>query len=306
MATFVDSLYNSYTPNKWLTYNDVLLLPDKSPFNSRNDPSISLATELTNNLSLDIPIISANMDTVTGSEMCIKMREFGGMGILHRFHANDDIYKDEILKVVNASGAFTTTPQVAFSVGCDSKWIDFTKNLLKNKYLISFVVCLDVAHGHMQQAIDTVKKFKTLKGEFVKNGIIMHIIAGNVVTPWGVRDLAEAGADVIKIGIGCFIAGTEVVTTNGIENIENIKIGDFVLTHRGNFKEVTDLPSREENKEILNIIKEKNQIKCTKNHEFYVLHKKYQNFVTDENIDSYAEWISAENLNSEYFLLEVN
>jgi hypothetical protein len=124
----------------------------------------------------------------------------------------------------------------------------------------------------------------------------------------GVRDLAEAGADVIKIGVGCgcFTPETIITTFNGPKSIKDIKIGDFVLTHRGNYKEVIDLPRREEKEEIVNIkINSENIVKCTKNHEIYVLQKKYENIVNDNNIDTYAEWIPAENLNTDYFLLEV-
>lgn len=67
-----------------LTYDDVLLLPRYSSIKSRRD--VETATRLTRRLCLRIPVISANMDTVTESEMAIAMARHGGIGIIHRFN----------------------------------------------------------------------------------------------------------------------------------------------------------------------------------------------------------------------------
>lgn len=72
-------------PNKvalvGLTFDDVLLLPDASDV----IPSeVTTKTQLTRNISLNIPIVSAAMDTVTEARMAIAMAREGGMGVLHR------------------------------------------------------------------------------------------------------------------------------------------------------------------------------------------------------------------------------
>lgn len=70
-------------PMPGLTFDDVLLVPRLSSIKSRGD--VSTATWLTPGIQLEMPIISANMDTVTETRMAISMAQHGGIGILHRF-----------------------------------------------------------------------------------------------------------------------------------------------------------------------------------------------------------------------------
>lgn len=66
-----------------LTFDDVLLVPCRSSIRSRRD--VSTSSWLTRDIRLHIPIISANMDTVTEARMAIAIAQQGGIGILHRF-----------------------------------------------------------------------------------------------------------------------------------------------------------------------------------------------------------------------------
>jgi IMP dehydrogenase len=66
-----------------LTFDDVLLVPHRSSIHSRKD--VSTGTWLVPGMCLSIPIVSANMDTVTETRMAIAMAQLGGIGILHRF-----------------------------------------------------------------------------------------------------------------------------------------------------------------------------------------------------------------------------
>ena len=75
-------------PEIALTYDDVLLVPQHSSVKSRRN--LSTKTRLTADIDLQIPIVSANMDTVTEDEMGITMAHAGGIGIIHRFMSIED------------------------------------------------------------------------------------------------------------------------------------------------------------------------------------------------------------------------
>ncbi|HNV96949.1 MAG TPA: IMP dehydrogenase [bacterium] len=95
-----------------LTYDDVLLVPKMSQIRSRGD--VSTVTKLSKNITLNIPIISSNMDTVTESKMAIAMARMGGIGIIHRF-CSIEAQAKEVLKVKRHQSMivrkpFTITP----------------------------------------------------------------------------------------------------------------------------------------------------------------------------------------------------
>ncbi len=90
-----------------LTYDDVLVVPRRSSFISRTEANIK--TRLTRRLSLHIPIVSANMDTVTESEMAIALARLGGIGIVHRFMSIEDNI-EEIKRVKRAENFIISEP----------------------------------------------------------------------------------------------------------------------------------------------------------------------------------------------------
>jgi IMP dehydrogenase len=90
-----------------LTFDDVLLIPKRSPIISRSQTN--LKTKLSRNISLNIPLVSANMDTVTESGMAIALAREGGIGIIHRFMTIED-QVDEVLKVKRSESVIIEQP----------------------------------------------------------------------------------------------------------------------------------------------------------------------------------------------------
>ncbi len=94
-------------PRLGLTFDDVLLLPRRSAVFSRKD--VSTRARLSRNITLDIPLISANMDTVTESTMARAMARMGGIGIIHRF-LSIEREVEEVRKVKRAENVIIEDP----------------------------------------------------------------------------------------------------------------------------------------------------------------------------------------------------
>ena len=90
-----------------LTFDDVLLVPKHSNVATRSQTN--LQTKLSRNISLNIPIISANMDTVTESPMAVAMAREGGIGIIHRFLTISE-QVTEVLKVKRSGSILIENP----------------------------------------------------------------------------------------------------------------------------------------------------------------------------------------------------
>lgn len=90
-----------------LTFDDVLLVPKRSSVATRSQTN--LQTKLSKNISLNIPIISANMDTVTESTMAVAMAREGGIGIIHRFLTITE-QVNEVLKVKRSGSVMIENP----------------------------------------------------------------------------------------------------------------------------------------------------------------------------------------------------
>ena len=90
-----------------VTFDDVLLVPKYSKITSRSDTDLS--TKLSKNISLNIPLISANMDTVTESSMAVTVAREGGIGIIHRFLTIEQ-QVNEVLKVKRSGSIIIENP----------------------------------------------------------------------------------------------------------------------------------------------------------------------------------------------------
>ena len=190
-----------------LTFDDVLMVPKKSEVKSRRDPS--LKSHLTKTKFLETPILSANMDTVTESNMAIAMHKMGGLGILHRF-MNVDLQVEEVVKV-KAAGASI----ISASIGVNGDYKERAAALVKAGVNL---MTIDIAHGHSIHMMDTLKWLKdTFPG--------LEVMAGNLATPDAAVDLIEAGADAIKVGIGPgSMCTTRIITGAGIPQLTAIAL----------------------------------------------------------------------------------
>jgi IMP dehydrogenase len=108
-----------------LTFDDVLLIPKRSPIISRSQTN--LKTKLSRNINLNIPIISANMDTVTESAMAIALAREGGIGIIHRFMTIQD-QVDEVLKVKRSESVMIEQP---YTISIDSS-VGYAKKMMRD------------------------------------------------------------------------------------------------------------------------------------------------------------------------------
>jgi len=105
-----------------LTFDDVLLVPKFSDVSSRSQTDLS--TQLSRNISINIPLISANMDTVTESSMAVTIAREGGIGIIHRFLSiKEDITDSAILgrSSAEAGHMITSASCIAFTALTVSK-----------------------------------------------------------------------------------------------------------------------------------------------------------------------------------------
>lgn len=166
-----------------LSYDDVLAVPQRSPVDSRDD--VDLTTALADGVELSVPVTTAAMDTVTEARMARAVGEAGGLGVIHRFLPADE--QARMVRSIDDDGI-----DVAAAVGIAESYLDRADALVEAG--VDLLV-LDVAHGHMDRAIDATAD---LAATFPDT----PVCAGNVATEAGVADLATAGADCVKIGIG--------------------------------------------------------------------------------------------------------
>lgn len=187
-----------------LTFDDVLLIPQRTSVASRAD--VDLSTQLTPKITLQIPIVSANMDTVTESRMALALARAGGIGIIHRFLSIDDqVAKVTIVKKENLL--------VGAAIGIKDDYKERTHALLDAG---ADVIVLDIAHGHSEQMINALQGL-------VKDFPNAEFIAGNVATGDATRDLIAAGAAAIKVGIGPgALCTTRIVAGSGVPQLTAI------------------------------------------------------------------------------------
>lgn len=188
-----------------LSYDDVLLVPQRSKISSRSE--VDLSTTLTPKLKLKIPIVTANMSDITGVEMAVAIGKLGGLGVLPRFMSEHE--QAEMVENTKKAGLV-----VAAAIGIRNGMFKRADTLVKAGASVLFI---DVAHGHMQKAINATS---TIRKRF---GNEVDIVSGNVATRKAAEDLFKAGADCVKVGVGPgSICTTRIETGSGVPQITAI------------------------------------------------------------------------------------
>ncbi|MFA5048235.1 MAG: IMP dehydrogenase [Patescibacteria group bacterium] len=208
--------------NVGLSFDDVLLIPQKSSISSRFSGEVDLTTVLVPDIVLKYPIISANMDTVTEDAMAKEMESLGGIGIVHRFLSIENHI--DLLK--NISG----NKVLCIGVGKE-EFLRFQTifQLVKINALL-----IDIAHGHSEVMLKQIKR--------IKDVCSVPIIAGNVATYDGVLELLNAGVCSVKVGVGPgSLCTTRIQTGCGVPQMTAIiearrALEDFCIDKVLNFK----------------------------------------------------------------------
>ena len=203
---------------KGITFDDVLLIPAESHVLPNE---VDLGVQLADNLKLNLPFISAGMDTVTESSMAIAMALQGGLGVIHK-NMSIQAQAGEVANVkgVALTGNFTKAAVddqnrllVAAAVGVTSDTFERAEALFEAG---ADAIVIDTAHGHFAGVL---RKIKEIRDHYPNQ----TLIAGNVATGDGTRALFDAGVDIVKVGIGPgSICTTRVVAGVGVPQITAI------------------------------------------------------------------------------------
>lgn len=184
-----------------ITFDDVLLIPKRSAIISRKDTDLS--TRLSRNIRLNMPIISANMDTVTEANMAIAIAREGGIGIIHRFmsieqqvHEVEKVKRSEsivierpytispsntvadakgMMKDLGISGLLVVDNEGRLSGIVTRRDVQFeqdkkkvanimTKNVIKAQYGISIEEAKDMLHKHRIEKLPLVDENNRVRG----------------------------------------------------------------------------------------------------------------------------------------------
>lgn len=185
-----------------LTFDDVLLVPTYNDIPSRRNVDTSVQMGV---WKLNIPVISSNMDTVTGPNMAHAMGNLGGMGILHRFMS----IEQNIEQYLAAENGKPIGVSLGLSDGLDRAIALSERG--------AWIFCVDIAHGHSKAVSSLIKSVR-------ENLPDAYIIAGNVATYHGAQYLTECGADAVKVGIGPgSVCSTRTKTGFGVPQITAIQ-----------------------------------------------------------------------------------
>ena len=182
-----------------LTYDDISLVPTEiSRVKSRNEP-LTACDFLGAKLSL--PVLSSPMDTVTGLEMAVELTNSGCLGILNRFDSS-------LENILSSQSETEKIKSVSIGLNTDLSVIE---KLAARK----MIICLDTANASNKEVIN-----KTIE---VKKHFDVKLIVGNIANGTTLKQLEDAGADAVRVGIGSgSVCSTSIQTGIGIGQVSSI------------------------------------------------------------------------------------
>lgn len=199
-----------------LTFGDVLLKPNYSSIKTRKDVSLQINI---NNFKFNHPIIPANMKSIVSYKMCEEVYKEKGLIFTHRFNSIED--QLNLFKELKSSFGEDVFNYVGCSVGVKDEDKENVGLFLEAGVKI---FCIDIAHGHSYGCMDMCSHIKSLDESVL-------LVAGNIATKEGARDLWNSGADIVKVGIGpsaiCSTrlkAGAGVPQLSALEEIYKFRI----------------------------------------------------------------------------------
>lgn len=164
-----------------LGFEDVGLKHQKNLCTSRLD--VNITSEVIRGIELQVPVIAANMSTVTNANFCIKLARLGAMGILHRAAPTEWLIKETAKIAANCV-------KVAVSIGIGEDQYKLAHTLVNYG---ANIITIDIANGWCDAVIDLAKK---LKREMPS----VKLIVGNTSNV-GMLDEVADFADAVKVGI---------------------------------------------------------------------------------------------------------
>lgn len=197
-----------------LSYDDVLIVPKYSEV---LPPQVNTAVKLAKNIELKVPILSSAMDKVTEWRLAKKLAQLGGLGIVHKNSSAEEqaghIKKVKSSKTIPDTAAIDSDGKLIVGAALGVNDSDHERLELLVAAGVDVVV-IDTAHGHSSRVAEMVKSVKKKYPDLV-------VAAGNVATASACEFLAEAGADIVKVGIGPgSICTTRIVSGIGVPQFQ--------------------------------------------------------------------------------------
>lgn len=223
------------------TYNDIILLPRYIDFDAKD---VSLKTQFTKNITLQLPFVSSPMDTVTEEKMAIYMALLGGMGILHY---NNTIQEqvEMVKKVKRFENGFIADPVVLSPNHCIKDVID-----IKNSHGFSGIPITE--EGSLDGKLVGIVTARDIDFEKDLNKKLSEVMTTNLVTAKVGISLSEANEILRKTKVGKL----PIIDANGklkglLARTDLKKNRDFPLATKNQNKQLrvgAAISSREEDK----------------------------------------------------------